>query len=84
MAQIGLMRELEEVLRLRKEDPSHLLARALRIGLKELLRQTAIDDYLKKKIGRKEAVRLAGLELVKRAERERKAVLKDIKWGLGA
>lgn len=84
MAQTELMRELEEVLKLRKEDPSSVLAKALRVGLRELLKQTAVDDYLRKKISRQEAVRLAGLDIVKRAEKERKAVLKDIKWGLGA
>ena len=43
-----------------------------------------MDDYLKKKISREEAVRLAGLDIVKRAEKERRSVLKDVKWGLGA
>jgi len=84
MPQTELMKELEEIIKLRREDPSTVLAKALRIGIRELLKQAAVDDYLRKKISRREAVRLAGLDIVKRAERERKAVLKDIKWGLGA
>ena len=84
MSQTELMKELAEILKLRREDPSTVLAKAIRVGLKELLKQTAVDDYLKKKISREEAVRLAGLDIVKRAEKERRSVLKDVKWGLGA
>ncbi len=84
MSQTELMKELAEILKLRREDPSTVLAKAIKVGLKELLRQTVVDDYLKKKISREEAVRLAGLDTVKRAEKERKSVLKDVKWGLGA
>lgn len=79
-----VVKELEVIIKLRKEDPSIVLAKALRVGLKELLKQITLDDYLKKKISRKEAVRLIGLDLVRRAEKEREAVLKDIEWGLGA
>lgn len=84
MAQTELMKELAEILKLRREDPSTVLAKAIKVGLKELLRQTVVDDYLRKKIPREEAVRLAGLDIVKRAEKERRSVLKDVKWGLGA
>jgi hypothetical protein len=84
MSQTELMKELAEILKLRGEDPSTVLAKAIRVGLKELLRQTAVDDYLRKRISREEAVRLAGLDIVKRAEKERRSVLKDVKWGLGA
>ncbi|MBI2185145.1 MAG: hypothetical protein HYU39_09330 [Thaumarchaeota archaeon] len=84
MSQTELMKELAEILKLRREDPSTVLAKAIRVGLKELLRQTAVDDYLRKKISREEAVRLAGLDIVKRAEKERRSVIKDVKWGLGA
>jgi len=84
MPQTELMKELEEIIKLRREDPSTVLAKALRVGLKELLKQTAVDDYLRKKISRQEAVRLAGLDIVKRVEKEKKSVLKDLKWGLGA
>jgi len=38
--------------------------------------------YLRGEIDRREAIRRVGLNLVKLAERQKKASLEDVKWGL--
>lgn len=38
--------------------------------------------YLRGEIDRNKAVKLVGLNLVKLAEKQKKAALEDVKWGL--
>jgi hypothetical protein len=84
MSKIDTLEELEKIVRMRKEEPYSVIAKALELGLKELWKETIIDDFLKKKITRKDAIKLVGLDLVKRAEKERKIVMEDVRWGLSA
>ena len=54
----------------------------MEIGLDKLREEAILNQYLKNQIKREEAIRLVGLDSVKLAERQKKAVLEDVKWGL--
>jgi hypothetical protein len=68
--------------KVREERVTTLIARAVEMGIDKLRQETILDQYLKRRIGRKKAIKLVGLDLVKLAERQRKAVMEDIEWGL--
>jgi len=77
-----MLKELETLSNERKEDVTIIIANAVKIGIEKIRQETILDRYLKKKISREEAIKLVGLEAVKLAERQRRAVLDDVKWGL--
>jgi hypothetical protein len=52
------------------------------LGIEKLKQETILERYLKEEISREDAVKAVGLELVKLAEQQRKALLEDIEWGL--
>lgn len=76
------LEELETLARLRGGKTTTIIAEAVQIGLNKLREETILDQYLKNQINRKEAIRLVGLDSVKLAEKQREAVLEDVKWGL--
>ncbi len=61
---------------------SQIIEEALEYGLNEMWKKYILSKYLKGDIEKEEAVKLVGLDKVKRAEREIKAVKEDIEWGL--
>jgi len=75
--------QLEELARLRHEGPSEIIAEAVKIGLSKLYVESVLGQYLKKRISRNKAIRLAGLDAVKLAEQQKRIVEKDLAWGLG-
>ena len=77
------LRELEALARETGVSEDELITRALRTGVRQLRREQVLDQYLREKISREEAVRRAGLHWVKQAERERQAVEEDIAWATG-
>lgn len=77
-----ILKELEMLAKVREERVTTLIARAVEMGIDKLRQETILDQYLKRRIGRKKAIKLVGLDLVKLAERQRKAVMEDIEWGL--
>ena len=77
-----VLKELETLAKERKEDVITIIANAVRIGIEKIRQETILEQYLKKLITREEAIKLVGLEPVRLAERQRNAVLEDIKWGL--
>jgi len=77
-----ILKELEMLAKVREEKVTTLIARAVEMGIDKLRQETILDQYLKRRIGRKKAIKLVGLDLVKLAERQRKAVMEDIEWGL--
>jgi hypothetical protein len=80
--QSKFLEEIETLARIRREKTTTIIAKAVEIGLDKLREETILDQYLKNQIKREEAIRLVGLDSVKLAERQRKAVLEDVKWGL--
>jgi len=77
-----VLRELETLAKERKEDVAMIIAKAVKIGIEKIRQDTILERYLKKAITREEAIKLVGMELVRLAERQREAVLEDVKWGL--
>lgn len=77
-----MLKELETLSNERKEDVTTIIANAVKIGIEKIRQETILERYLKKKISREEAIRLVGLDVVKLAEMQRRAVLDDVKWGL--
>lgn len=77
-----LLKDIEALAKARKEEVTTLLARALEIGLDRIKQETILEQYLKGQIKREKAIKLVGLDMVKLAEKQRKAVQEDIKWGL--
>ena len=77
-----VLRELETLAKERKEDVATIIAKAVKIGIEKIRQDTILERYLKKAITREEAIKLVGMELVRLAERQRDAVLEDVKWGL--
>jgi Tfp pilus assembly ATPase PilU len=77
------LEKLETIARLTNQEVTHLLARAIELGIEQLWVQTIVDLYLKGQISRKEAIQAVGLRWVERAEQIRDAILEDVRWGLG-
>ena len=76
------MRELETLAKERREDVATIIANAVKIGIEKIREETILERYLKKLITREAAIKLVGVEVVKRAERQREAILEDVRWGL--
>lgn len=77
-----LTREIEELSKTKKVEATIIVAEAVRIGISKLWQAMILDKYLNKKISRKEAIKLAGIDNVRLAERQKEIVLEDVKWGL--
>ncbi len=77
-----LLDELKELAEAKHEEVSDVIAKALEIGVSKLWQERILSIYLRGEIDRKEAVKLVGLNLVKLAEKQKKAALEDVKWGL--
>jgi len=77
-----LLKELENLAKIREEGVTTIIARAVEIGIDKIRQETILDQYLKGTVKREEAIKLVGLDLVKLAEKQKKAVLEDVRWGL--
>lgn len=77
-----LLKELENLAKIREEGVTTIIARAVEIGIDKIRQETILDQYLKGTIEREEAIKLVGLDLVRLAEKQKKAVLEDVRWGL--
>jgi hypothetical protein len=77
-----LLEELKELAEAKHEDVSNVIVEALRIGISKLWQERVLSMYLRGEIDRKKASQLVGLNLVKLAEKQNKAALEDVKWGL--
>ena len=81
-AEIKLADEIEDIAQTRNEAESIVIAEALKIGVTTLWKEAILDRYLTGKISKKKAISLVGQHLVSMAEKQKKAVIGDIKWGL--
>lgn len=79
-----LTNEIEDIAKVRNIPESEIIAEAVKVGVAKLWKESIIDEYLKGQISRKKAVQLIGLKLVKLAEKQKKAIIEDINWGLNA
>ena len=77
-----LSNEIKDIVKLKNKPESVVIAEAIKVGVYKLWQETMLDQYLKGKIGKKQAIKSLGFELVNLAEKQKKAVIEDIKWGL--
>ena len=77
------LEKLEFIAQQTRQDFPFLLGKATELGIQQLWVQTQLDLYLNGKISREEAEKAVGAKLVHLAERQRDAVLEDVKWGMG-
>ena len=75
--------QLEQLVKLRHEQPTEIIAEAVQIGMSKLYLESVVEQYLKKRIPRSKAVQLVGLNAVKLAEQQQRVTQHDIVWGLG-
>lgn len=75
--------QLAVLVKLRRETPVNVIAEAVEIGMSKLYMDSVLKQYLKKRISRRKAIQLVGMENVISAEQQHKMVSKDIAWGLG-
>lgn len=79
-----LINEIEDIATVRNMPESVVIAEAIKVGIGKLWKESVLDRYLTGKVSRKRAVELIGLPLVKLAEKQKKAIIEDINWGLNA
>jgi len=79
-----LTERVEELADKQGVSQSEILERALEEGVKNLWDEHVLSNYLEGELDRQEAIKLVGLEKVKRADREMEAVREDIEWGMNA
>ncbi|GAA0218941.1 ribbon-helix-helix protein, CopG family [Halobaculum roseum] len=81
---VDLTERVQEIAKARDVSESEVLEQALERGVETLWQDLVLSRYLNDEIPREEAVELAGVDRVKRAEREAEAVEEDVRWGLNA
>ena len=74
--------QIEELVKLRHETPSEVIAEAVKIGLSKLYMDCVLGKYLNKRLSRQKAIAAVGLDNVKLAEEQHRIIQKDIAWGL--
>ena len=74
--------QLENLIEINKKDASTILAQAIEIGISKLWTDTILNLYLSKKITRRKAIRLIGLDMVNLTDRQNQIAQEDVKWGL--
>lgn len=79
---LKLEHEIEDIAKARNEPKSKVMEEALKIGVAALWKESILDKYLTGKMSKKKAVSMVGKHLVLMAEKQKKAILQDIKWGL--
>lgn len=79
-----LTEELKEVVRLQNKKEEVVIAQAVEIGLHKLWVDAILSQYLNKKISRRKAIQLVGLDRVRLADEQKRIVDEDIVWGKNA
>lgn len=79
---VKLANEIKDIVKFKNKPESVVIAEAIKVGVYKLWQETMLDQYLKGKITKKQAIKSLGFELVNLAEKQKNAVIEDIKWGL--
>ena len=80
---MDLAKKIDSLSHEKNLSESQVIEEALEYGLNEMWIESILSKYLKGEIDREEAVKLVGLDRVKRAEKEIEIVKEDVEWGLG-
>ena len=74
--------QLETLIEINKKDAGTILAQAIEIGISKLWTDTILDLYLSKKITRRKAIKIIGLDMVNLTDKQNQIAQEDVKWGL--
>lgn len=75
-----LMKHVEELAEDRQTSESQVIEGAIEYGVQKLWEKDVLAKYIRGDIAREKAVELVGIELVKRAEKEKELVEDDVAW----
>jgi hypothetical protein len=73
---------LQEIMQQTHKPEAEVMAQAFKTGVRQMWRERVLGKYLRKEIGRDEAIELAGIDWVELAERQHKAMLEDLAWAM--
>ncbi|MCP4700857.1 MAG: hypothetical protein GY862_28985 [Gammaproteobacteria bacterium] len=73
---------LEKLTHATSQAEEELMAKAFRLGLRQLWREYILKRYLGSEISRAQAIDEAGIDWVKLAEKQQQAVQEDLQWAL--
>lgn len=76
-----LQKELEFLARAQKRDEAAVLADAIKEGIHGLFVRHVRESYVRGKLSRREAIRLAGAQAIQEVDEAWHAVEADVKWG---
>jgi len=80
----GFTDRVEKLAHEREVSESRILEEAMEQGVKEMWEQSILSKYLRDEINRNDAIDVVGIEKVRRAEKDAKAVEEDVEWGATA
>ena len=73
--------QLKTLAQMTNRPEPELLASAVQVGLRHLLREHVLGQYLRGQVSRDDAKESVGLDLVELAERQHRAAQEDVAWG---
>lgn len=79
---MDLAKKIDSLSHEKNMSESQIIEEALEYGLNEMWIEYILSKYLRGDIDKEEAVKLVGLNRVKRAEREVQIIKEDVEWGL--
>ncbi|MFW6305091.1 MAG: hypothetical protein ACOC1V_04880 [Candidatus Saliniplasma sp.] len=80
---MDLAKKIDSLSHEKNLSESKVIEEALEYGLNEMWIRSILSKYLRGEIEKEEAVKLVGLDRVKKAEKEAEIIKEDIEWGLG-
>ncbi len=78
----NLKANLEILVRETHKSETEVVALALQAGLRQLVRELILGQYLHGEIARGDAIEAVGIDWVELAEKQRDAVMEDIAWAM--
>lgn len=79
---MDLAKKIDSLSHEKNLSESQVIEEALEYGLNEMWIKSILSKYLRGEIEKEEAVKLVGVDRVKKAEREAEIIKEDIEWGL--
>ena len=73
---------LQEIILQTQKPEAEIVAQAFRTGVRQMWRERVLGKYLRREIGRDDAIESAGIDWVELAERQHQAMLEDLAWAM--
>lgn len=75
--------DLARLARELQKPEAEIMVMAFEVGLRQLLRERALGQYLRGDIPREQAIERAGIDWVELAEQQHAAMSEDLAWARG-